>query len=148
HTIVCEGDTPGNTDGGGPAGDGGSGSGSGSNGDNDEGPGDCNDDAPPPPPPPVNPDGTTTPPYAPPLPCELFPPEEPPEPDPCATEKAKNAETLTKTMAFINGLQSVKDAAIDGKEHSISINQNEDGTITATPVGNGSDISVESNLGS
>lgn len=147
HTIVCVGETPGNTGGSGPSG-GGSGAGVGSNGDNNESPDDCNDEAPPPPPPPppVNPDGTTTPPYDPPLPCELFPPEQPPEPDPCATAKAQIAEKLTNLKAFIDGLKAVKDAAIDKKEHSIAINQNADGTFTVTPVSQGSDISVKPNL--
>lgn len=143
HTIVCVAEEPGNTGGGGSSA-GGLGTGGGSNDDYNEIPGDCSDEAPPPPPP-VNPDGTTTP-YDPPLPCELFPPEEPPEPDPCATAKAQIAEKLTKLKDFIDGLKAVKDAAIDKKEHSIAINQNADGTITVIPVIQGSDISVKPNL--
>ncbi|GAB3363972.1 hypothetical protein GCM10027566_32990 [Arachidicoccus ginsenosidivorans] len=151
HTIVCVGETPGNTGGGGGPSTGGSGTSGGSNGDNNESPDDCNDEAPPPPPPPpsVNPDGTTAPPYESPTPCELFLPEEPPKPDPCATAKAQIAEKRTKLKAFIDGLKAVKEAAaIDGKEHSIAINQNTDGTITVTPVSQGADFSVNSNLGS
>gem|GEM_PF-1560427 len=144
HTIVCVGETRGNTGGGGPSA-GGTGTGGGSNGANNESPGYCNDEAPPPPPP-VNTDGTTAPPYEPSTPCEAFPPEEPPEPDPCATEKAQFAENLTKQKAFIDGLKAVKDAAIDGKEHTIAINQNENGTTSVTPVRSGSEISVTPNL--
>jgi hypothetical protein len=144
------GETPGNTGGGGGPSTGGSGTSGGSNGDNNESPDDCNDEAPPPPPPPpsVNPDGTTAPPYESPTPCELFPPEQPPEPDPCSTAKAQNAEKLTKLKVFMDGLSAVKDAAIDGKEHSISINKNTDGTITVTPVSQGADFSVDLNLDS
>lgn len=62
-----------------------------------------------------------------------------PAQDPCkdAETAAENATNISKSTGYSSGLNKVKAAASDNKEHGVSLNKNSKGDISSTPVSNG-----------
>lgn len=63
----------------------------------------------------------------------------PPAQDPCAAAKpaSQNATDISKSAGYTSGLNKVKAAASDNKEHGVSLNKSSSGVISSTAVSNG-----------
>lgn len=62
-----------------------------------------------------------------------------PAQDPCAAAKpaSQNATDISKSAGYTSGLNKVKTAASDNKEHGVSLNKSSNGDISSTAVSNG-----------